>query len=136
MTIANDQGYITLQAFLALWSMTTLLNYRTTLSYLAYLGYQAFSQPEVPLTHALEITSPRKTERNKGKSSRHVFTALLLGGAGCGKSSLMRSFIGKDVKGVPYESTNHVQAVVNSVEFKGAEKYLVVSLHLDCVRIC
>ncbi|GAA5881664.1 hypothetical protein JCM3774_005712 [Rhodotorula dairenensis] len=38
-TITTPEGAVTLQGWLAQWSMTTLLEPRVTLSYLAYLGY-------------------------------------------------------------------------------------------------
>lgn len=107
--------------------MTTLLDHRITLSYLAHLGYQCFSDTSIPLTTALRFSSPRKVERKKDKSSRQVFTALLLGAAGSGKSSLMRSFVGKDVRGIAYKPTLSRETVVNAVEIRGSERYLVVS---------
>jgi len=126
-TVCNEEGYVTLQGWLAQWSMTTLLDHKTTLAYLAYLGYQSFSTTSQPVKSALRATAPRKSERKKGKSARQVLTALLLGGSGSGKSSLMRSFVGQDVKGVPYDPTVRRETVVNAVEINGAERYLVVS---------
>lgn len=110
--------------------MTTLLDHRLTLSYLAYLGYQAFSNPPVPLTSALTFSAPRKSERKKDKSTRNVYSALLLGAAGSGKSTLLRSFVGKGSRSA-HEPTIRRETVVNSVEFRGAEKYLVVSTKRD-----
>jgi Ras family protein T1 len=106
--------------------MTTLLNHRITLAYLAYLGFQASSVPPVSTATALQVTASRKSERKSGKSKRQVYTALLLGAAGSGKSTLMRSFVGKNVKHVPYEPTSRQSCVVNAVEIGGVEKYLVL----------
>ncbi|TKY85750.1 hypothetical protein EX895_005290 [Sporisorium graminicola] len=41
-TITDEHGAVTLQGWLAQWSMTTLLDHRTTLEFLAYLGYPSF----------------------------------------------------------------------------------------------
>ena len=41
-TITDEHDAVTLQGWLAQWSMTTLLEYPTTLAYLAYLGYPSF----------------------------------------------------------------------------------------------
>lgn len=41
-TITDENGAITLQGWLAQWSMLTLLDHKTTLAYLAYLGYPSF----------------------------------------------------------------------------------------------
>lgn len=44
-TVTDEAGAITLQGWLAQWSMMTLLEHRTTLAYLAYLGYPLFAHP-------------------------------------------------------------------------------------------
>jgi hypothetical protein len=100
--------------------MTTLLDHRTTLAYLAYLGYP---QP----TSALQVSNPRKYDRRKNKSSRNVFLAYVCGAAGSGKTSLLRSFAGKQYADM-YEQTAKMLSVVNSVDIDGSEKYLVVSM--------
>ncbi|KAJ3277074.1 ERMES complex Ca(2+)-binding regulatory GTPase gem1 [Terramyces sp. JEL0728] len=77
----NEEGNITLQGFLAQWSMITLLNYKTTLSYLAYLGFF-----DSDTTKALKVTKPRKQDRKRGgKIQRDVFLSYVFGAAGSGK---------------------------------------------------
>lgn len=121
-TVTHD-GAVTLQGFLAQWSMTTLLNYNVTLSYLAYLGY-----PRKDTISALKVTKPRGTfERKRGKIQRDVFLAYVLGATGSGKSSLIRAFINQKFSET-YTPTTRPYGVVNSVEIAGSEKYLVVSL--------
>lgn len=51
-TITDENGAVTLQGWLAQWSMTTLLEYRTALAYLAYLGYPLFARQSVATPHA------------------------------------------------------------------------------------
>ena len=104
--------------------MTTLLDYKTTLAYLAYLGYAG-----EPRTGALQVTRPRKTDRRKGKVTRNVFLAWIIGAAGSGKTSLLRSFAGKPYSDT-YEPTSKMISVVNSVDTDGSEKYLVVSTRI------
>jgi len=116
----DDDGAVTLQAWLARWSMITLLEHRTTLAYLAYLGY-----PEEPRTDALLITRPRKYDRRRGNSSRNVFLCYVCGAAGSGKTSLLRSFAGKQFDDT-YVPTEKVLSVVNSVDIHGSDKYLVL----------
>jgi mitochondrial Rho GTPase 1 len=80
-TVTHEDGAVTLQGFLAQWSMTTLLNHKITLSYLAYLGY-----PASDTTSALKITKARSGfERKKGKIPRDVFLAFVFGATGSGK---------------------------------------------------
>lgn len=116
----DDDGAITLQAWLARWSMITLLDHKITLAYLAYLGY-----PEEPRTGALLVTRPRKHDRRRGKSTRNVFLCYVCGAAGSGKTSLLRSFAGEHFSDT-YEPTGKVLSVVNSVDIHGSEKYLVL----------
>ncbi|OAV99055.1 hypothetical protein PTTG_02406 [Puccinia triticina 1-1 BBBD Race 1] len=118
-TVTNDAGAVTLQGWLAQWSMTTLLDPRVTLAYLAYLGYPS------PTTTALTVTKPRKAERKKkNKVNRTTYLIYVFGAVGSGKSSICRNLAGKRYM----EETTHSGSltVVNSVEYKGAEKYLVV----------
>ncbi|KAF5311684.1 hypothetical protein D9611_009430 [Ephemerocybe angulata] len=119
-TLSDDSGSVTLQGWLAQWSMTTLLDHRTTLAYLAYLGY-----PEEPRTAALQVTRPRKVDRRKGKVSRNVFLCYVCGAAGSGKTSLLRAFANKSFQPA-YEPTSKMITVVNAVDIDGSEKYLVL----------
>lgn len=119
-TSADESGAVTLQGWLAQWSMTTLLEPKTTLAYLAYLGY-----PNEPRTTALQITRSRKIDRRKGKSSRNVFLCYVCGAAGSGKTSLLRSFAEKSFSS-DYEPTSRMISVVNAVDIDGSEKYLVL----------
>jgi len=119
-TITDDTGAVTLQGWLAQWSMTTLLDHKITLAYLAYLGY-----PDDNRTTAIKITRPRKTERKRGRVTRNVFLCYVCGAAGSGKTSLLRAFVQKAYRDV-YEPTSKPITVVNAVEIDGVEKYLVL----------
>ncbi|KAJ3071155.1 ERMES complex Ca(2+)-binding regulatory GTPase gem1 [Podochytrium sp. JEL0797] len=118
-TITNESNSVTLQGFLAQWSMTTLLDYKTTLAYLAYLGYSGDT------TTALKVTRPRKADRKRGKIQRAVFSCYVFGATGSGKTSLLQSFINRPFH-ESYSSTSKPYNVVNSLEIGGAEKYLVM----------
>ncbi|ESK95749.1 mitochondrial rho gtpase 1 [Moniliophthora roreri MCA 2997] len=119
-TLTDDTGAVTLQGWLAQWSMTTLLDHKTTLAYLAYLGY-----PDEPRTSALQVTRSRKVDRRKGNVSRNVFLCYVCGAAGSGKTSLLRSFLKKPFREA-YEPTTKMISVVNAVDIDGSEKYLVL----------
>ncbi|RXK38758.1 mitochondrial Rho GTPase 1 [Tremella mesenterica] len=130
-TITDDLGRVTLQGWLAQWSMTTLLDHRTTLNYLAYLGYSSSPATDLPSSSALQVTRPRKQDRRQRKVTRNVFLCYVLGATGSGKTSLLRSFVNKGFGGGEdgvggYEPTTRVLSVVNSVEMEGVEKYLVL----------
>lgn len=129
-TTSDESGAVTLQGWLAQWSMTTLLEHKTTLAYLAYLGY-----PDSDTTTALRVTRPRRLDRRgkpvasvkgKGKvAGRNVFLCWVCGAAGSGKTALLRSFVRKGYRDA-YIPTTKGMSVVNSVEIDGSEKYLVM----------
>ncbi|KAH9480307.1 ERMES complex Ca(2+)-binding regulatory GTPase gem1 [Psilocybe cubensis] len=119
-TLSDETGAVTLQGWLAQWSMTTLLDHKTTLAYLAHLGY-----PTEPRTSALQITRARKLDRRKGRVQRNVFLCYVCGAAGAGKTALLRAFAGKGFK-EEYEPTKKVVCAVNAVDIGGQEKYLVL----------
>jgi len=120
LTVCNKEGNVTLQGFLALWSMTTLLDYKKTLHYLAYLGFE-----DVP--KALSITRGRKADIKKKSISRNVFHGYVFGSPGCGKSTFLNGLLGKPFE-VELPSTVGTRNAVNAVYLAdGSEKYLVLS---------
>ncbi|KAH3688883.1 hypothetical protein WICPIJ_000128 [Wickerhamomyces pijperi] len=128
-TVRNEQGHVTLQGWLAQWSMTTYLDYKTTLSYLAYLGFENGTYGTIS---AVKVTKPRKERVRKDKkyrvgvTDRAVFNCYVLGGSGSGKSSLMEAFLGRQFSEV-YNPTIKPRMVVNSVELKGGKQvYLIL----------
>ncbi|KAI9207509.1 P-loop containing nucleoside triphosphate hydrolase protein [Polychytrium aggregatum] len=117
---AETSGAVTLQGFLAQWSMTTLLDYKTTLAYLAYLGYDGDT------TQALKVTKPRKSDRKRqGRVQRNVFLGYVFGATGSGKTCFLRGLVNKPFEET-YTPTTKPYSVVNSVEIGGDEKYLVM----------
>jgi len=118
-TLTNSSNSITLQGFLAQWSMTTLLSYKTTLAYLAYLGYNGDT------TSALKIIRPKKTIKKFGKIQKNVFSCYVFGSRGSGKTALLRGLVNKPFEKDYIPTTNRFCAV-NSVEVNGIEKYLVM----------
>ncbi|CDH57580.1 mitochondrial rho 1 [Lichtheimia corymbifera JMRC:FSU:9682] len=118
-TITTESGSVTLQGWLAQWSMTTLIDYKTTLKYLAYLGFEGDTRT------ALKVTRPKKMDRKKGKIQRNVFLCYVFGAPGSGKTSLLKAFVNKPFS-EKQQPTVEPFNVVNSVEMKGIEKYLVM----------
>lgn len=107
-------------------SMTTLLDYKITLSYLAYFGYNGDSRQTV-----LTVKN-RRTDWKKSKITKNVFLCYVFGAKSSGKSSLLRCFVNKPFGAglftpIPY-------AVVNTVEIRGSEKYLVVSSYFEFIE--
>ncbi|KAH9827798.1 mitochondrial Rho GTPase 1-like [Teratosphaeria destructans] len=123
-TVRNDAGHITLQGWLAQWSMTTFEDPKTTLEYLAYLGFE--SADGKGTTSALKITKARKRRNKPGRVERNVFLCYVLGAPHSGKSALLGAFLNR-----PFSSTYHPtikpQTAVNSVELQGGKQcYLIL----------
>lgn len=123
-TVRNEAGHITLQGWLAQWSMTTFTEPKTTLSYLAYLGFE--SPDRGGTTAALKITKARKRRKRPGRVERNVVLCYILGSSSSGKSSLLDAFLAR-----PFISTYHPtikpRTAVNSVELPGGKQcYLIL----------
>jgi Ras family protein T1 len=123
-TVRNEAGYITLQGWLAQWSMTTFEEPKTTLEYLAYLGFE--SPDRGGTTVALRVTKPRKQRRRPGRVERTVFHCYVLGASGSGKSSLLDALLNR-----PFSPLHHPtikpRSAVNSVDLQGGKQcYLIL----------
>ncbi len=136
--VCNEQGDITLQGWLAQWSMCTFLDYKTTLEYLGYFGYSDRVESsghwngEESTTTALHVTKQRKIRKRYGKTyrstvgDRTVFNCFIIGARGCGKTSLLISFLGRQYSSA-YSPTIQPRLVVNNVELKGGKQcYLII----------
>lgn len=124
-TVRNEAGHITLQGWLAQWSMTTFLEPKTTLEYLAYLGFEAPNARE-PTTAALKITKARKRRRRPGRVERNVVLCYIIGSGGAGKSALLDAFLNRPFNPLHYPTIKPRRAV-NSVELHGGKQcYLIL----------
>ncbi|CAK3887436.1 rho-like GTPase [Lecanosticta acicola] len=122
-TVRNEAGYITLQGWLAQWSMTTFEEPKTTLEYLAYLGFDGEGKGTTP---ALKVTKARKRRNKPGRVERTVFLCYVLGAPGSGKSALLNAFLNRPFSS-SYHPTIKPQTAVNSVELEGGKQcYLIL----------
>ncbi|KAL6917996.1 hypothetical protein ACHAPO_000194 [Fusarium lateritium] len=124
-TVRNEAGHVTLQGWLAQWSMTTFIEPKTTIEYLAYLGFEP-SNPKDSITAALKITKPRKRRSRLGRVERNVVLCYVVGASGAGKSALLDSFLNRPFYGL-YHPTIKPRRAVNSVELPGGKQvYLIL----------
>lgn len=124
-TVVNNSACITLQGWLALWSMTTFIDYSVTTEYLVYLGFDKDAKD------AIQITKPRKKRRRNGVfyrapvTDRKVLNCFILGKGNSGKSSLLESFLGRSFSEA-YSPTIRPKVAVNSLELKGGKQYYLI----------
>ncbi|KAI5961179.1 GEM1 [Candida pseudojiufengensis] len=125
--LCNEEGFVTLQGWLAQWNLTTFLSYKTTLEYLAYLGYD-----EGNSIKALKVTKPRKTRQKQGKiyrnsvTDRNIFNCFVVGAPKAGKSSLLDSFLHGTYSDV-YSPTIQPRLAIKDIEIRGGKQcYLIL----------
>ncbi|XP_047335459.1 mitochondrial Rho GTPase 2-like [Impatiens glandulifera] len=112
-------GGISLNGFLSEWALMTLLDPTKGLANLIYIGYT--SHP----ASALRVTRRRSIDRKKQQTDRNVFQCFVFGPKGSGKSSLLKSFLGR-----PFMETTYSKAeeryVANIVDRPGRTKKILV----------
>ncbi|KAJ9612801.1 ERMES complex Ca(2+)-binding regulatory GTPase gem1 [Knufia peltigerae] len=125
-TVRNDAGHVTLQGWLAQWSMTTFMSPKTTLEYLAYLGFESPDRSNSSTIAALKLTKPRKRRRRPGRVGRNVLLAHVLGAPQSGKSALLDAFLARPFNEL-YHPTIQPRVAVNTVELPGGRQcYLIL----------
>lgn len=123
-TVCNEAGFVTLQGWLAQWSMTTFYSPKTTLEYLAYLGFEG--QNRLGTMTAVKVTKARKHRNRTGRVERSVFLCYIIGAGASGKSSLISAFLNRQFD-TTYHPTIKPQSAVNSVELEGGKQcYLIL----------
>lgn len=120
----NTNGWITLQGFLAQWTLTTFLDYTRTLVYLASFGY-THQENEPSLSTAVTVTRSKTVDLQKKQTSRSVFQCYVFGPPGVGKTAFLQAFLGRTLE--PGDSERNVPSyAINLLEVNRQEKYLVL----------
>lgn len=125
--VRNEEGYVSLQGWLAQWNLTTFLDHKTTLEYLGYLGFD-----EANSLKAIRVTKPRKHRQKQGKmyrgsvNDRNVFNCFVLGAPKSGKTSLLELFI-RGTYSEMYLPTIKPRICVKDIELRGGKQcYLIL----------
>lgn len=125
--VRNEEGYVSLQGWLAQWNLTTFLDHRATLEYFAYLGFDKGSSVK-----ALRVTKQRRIRQKQGKlyrgavNDRNVFNCFVLGAPKSGKSSLLQLFISGSYSEI-YLPTIKPRICVKDIELRGGKQcYLIL----------
>ncbi|XP_003388429.2 PREDICTED: mitochondrial Rho GTPase 1-A-like [Amphimedon queenslandica] len=112
----NNKGWVTLEGFLAFWTLQTNLDYTCTTSFLAHVGYSVIEKGG--LASAVREVQPRGHEKS-------VFRCRVMGGRGCGKTTFCRSLISK-MKDVTKDGDEDEVICIKSVTSANRRIYLVL----------
>ncbi|XP_035224430.1 mitochondrial Rho GTPase 1-like isoform X5 [Stegodyphus dumicola] len=121
----NESGWITLQGYLAQWTLIAALDVCRLMEFLAYLGY--ISTSDENQLSAIIVTREKSLDLQKRQTSRNVFHCQVIGPQGAGKTSFMQGFIGKNL--LLQASINKAQLTqytISSLQVYGQEKYLLL----------
>ncbi|XP_013394373.1 mitochondrial Rho GTPase 1-A isoform X3 [Lingula anatina] len=120
----NAQGWISLQGYLAQWTLTTLLDVPRTLENLAYLGYMYEHDTQLS---AINVTREKRIDYQKKQTSRNVFQCHVLGPKGVGKTVFLQGLIGRNLQYIATLNKDHLSRfTINTVQVYGQEKYLLL----------
>ncbi|XP_042517716.1 mitochondrial Rho GTPase 1-like [Macadamia integrifolia] len=112
-------GGLSLDGFLSLWALMTLLDPARSLSNLICIGYAG--DP----ASAIRVTRKRRIDRKKQQSERNVYQCFVFGPENGGKSALLNSFIGRPFPEI-YTSTTNEHFAVNVVDPLGGSKKTLI----------
>ena len=126
--VTNERRFLTLQGYLGLWTLTTLLDTRKTLEYLAYLGYVYYSGEE-NVTCALQITRDKRIDLAKKQTCRNVYRCHVIGPRDAGKTTFCQGILGRCGKElVDVRPEDFPRHTINTVQVYGQEKYLILEV--------
>ncbi|OIW05016.1 hypothetical protein TanjilG_06428 [Lupinus angustifolius] len=115
----TDIGYMSLNGFLSLWALMTLIDPRHSLANLIYIGYSG--NPAA----ALRVTRRRSVDRRKQATERNVFQCYVFGSKNAGKSAILESLLGRSFSN-NYTPTTVEQFAANSIELLGGTRKTLV----------
>lgn len=123
----TQRGFIGLPGYLALWNLSALVDPSRCSELLAHLGYDYYSPGGQNSPAPLDTTRDKKLDLAKKQTSRSVYSCLVVGPRGGGKTSFCQRFLGRsleDVASYPVDEIPH--CTINLVTVYGQEKYLVL----------
>lgn len=112
----TDEGWVTLEGFLAYWVLQTSLDYSYTAQFLAWMGYSAIEKGG--LASALKEVLPRD-------KSKTVFRCKIMGGRGCGKTTFCRALILKSKESLLQRDEDEV-ICIKSLSAGNSRIYLIL----------
>ncbi|KAG2316147.1 hypothetical protein Bca52824_019269 [Brassica carinata] len=123
----TDDGGLSLEAFLSLWSLMTLIDPARSLECLICICY--------PSSSAVRVTRRRALDRKEQNSERRVVQCFVFGPKNAGKSALLNRFIGRPYDDDNNNGSNEERYAVNMVDNCGVTGDTKKTLVLKEVQI-
>ncbi|XP_068248108.1 mitochondrial Rho GTPase isoform X1 [Palaemon carinicauda] len=121
----NDKGWITLQGYLAQWTLWTLLDVQRTLEYLAYLGYCGTGDDNQ--LSAITVTREKRIDLQKKQTMRSVYQCHVIGPRDGGKTTFCQGLLGRSLEEVQEIPEDRLpRHMISTLQVYGQEKYLVL----------
>ncbi|XP_066966976.1 mitochondrial Rho GTPase isoform X2 [Macrobrachium rosenbergii] len=121
----NDKGWITLQGYLAQWTLWTLLDVQRTLEYLAYLGYCGTGDDNQ--LSAITVTREKRIDLQKKQTMRSVYQCHVIGPRDAGKTTFCQGLLGRSLEEVQEIPEDRLpRHMISTLQVYGQEKYLVL----------
>lgn len=121
----NDKGWITLQGYLAQWTLWTLLDVQRTLEYFAYLGYCGAGDDSQ--LSAITVTREKRIDLQKKQTMRSVYQCHVIGPRDAGKTTFCQGLLGRSLEEVQDIPDDRLpRHMISTLQVYGQEKYLVL----------
>ncbi|BFZ03685.1 hypothetical protein BsWGS_06724 [Bradybaena similaris] len=128
----NVQGWVTIEGYLAQWTLTTLLDVNRAIEFLAYLGYNYLFDNQLS---AINVTRDKKIDLEKRQTARNVFRCHVLGAKSVGKTAFLQGLLHRNLRYVAtLNRQNLSNFTINTVQVYGQDKYLM--LHEIDMMMC
>lgn len=114
----NEQGWITLSSFLALWRLTCALQPELYAEYMRRLGFGYHCEGGLLFS------------RHCAKKKGNVLRVLVVGERKAGKSCMLRSFLGRPFSPLYVPTDERAAYAVSATDLHGTEKTIIV--HPSC----
>ncbi|XP_005102389.1 mitochondrial Rho GTPase 1-A isoform X1 [Aplysia californica] len=128
----NADGWVTMEGYLAQWTLTTLLDVTRAIEFLAYLGYNYQHDSQLSAIH---VTREKKIDLEKRQTGRNVFRCHVLGAKSVGKTAFLQGLLNRNLRYVATLNRQYLSNfTINTVQVYGQDKYLM--LHEVDMMMC